>query len=316
MQFTRHFRRLGGAALATFALAACGESDNPTPVGNDDGSVASAVAAPGSISPWAPVPGDVYACKSNFERGQPAGLTGTFSVTAPAGSSLFLLTGFTIPTLADTQFPDGSTEVTVTCRKVFRIAEGVQGPVQVTVTETAMPGSLVARVFTYDNSNTPTGPASFTSVQDFMPNPVTTASATVSVSPTLGAVVWFKNTVGERPPVRLQGCTPGYWRQEQHFDNWTSPYTPDTPFSTVFEDAFPGQTLGQVVQLGGGGLNALGRHAVAALLNAASSGVSYAYQTPADVINAFNAAFPGSDFQYEALKNEFERENERGCPLN
>ena len=40
-----------------------------------------------------------------------------------------------------------------------------------------------------------------------------------------------------------------------------------------FDDAFPGMTLLEVLSQGGGGLNALGRHTVAALLNAAS-GVS------------------------------------------
>jgi hypothetical protein len=72
-------------------------------------------------------------------------------------------------------------------------------------------------------------------------------------------------------------------------------------------------TLLQVLEQGGGGLNALGRHTVAALLNAASGGVDYAL-TPAEVISAFNAVFPGGD--YEALKNLFATQNEFGCPLN
>ena len=60
-------------------------------------------------------------------------------------------------------------------------------------------------------------------------------------------------------------------------------------------------------------MDALGRHTVAALLNAASSGVSFG-MTPAQVIAAFNAAFPGAD--YEPQKNIFAAANERGCPLN
>ncbi len=112
----------------------------------------------------------------------------------------------------------------------------------------------------------------------------------------------------------MQGCTPGYWKQRQHFDSWTAPYTPQTLFSDVFANAFPGKTLLQVLGQGGGGLNALGRHTVAALLNAASAGVTYNYQTPADVINAFNAAFTSGN--YETQKNLFEGYNEQGCPLN
>jgi hypothetical protein len=56
-----------------------------------------------------------------------------------------------------------------------------------------------------------------------------------------------------------------------------------------------------------------GRHTVAALLNTASSGVSFNL-TPQQVIDAFNAVFPGGDF--EDLKDEFEAFNEHGCPLD
>jgi hypothetical protein len=112
-----------------------------------------------------------------------------------------------------------------------------------------------------------------------------------------------------------EGCTPGYWKQPQHFDSWTAPYAPNQQFSLYFENAFPGMTLLQVLQQGGGGLNALGRHTVSALLNAASPDVSYAF-SPAQVISAFNSVFPGTDAQYEALKNRFATENERLCPLN
>jgi hypothetical protein len=112
-----------------------------------------------------------------------------------------------------------------------------------------------------------------------------------------------------------EGCTPGYWKQPQHFDSWTAPYDPTDLFSDHFENAFPGLTLVQVLGQDGGGLNALGRHTVAALLNAASSGVSFE-DSPAEVIAAFNSVFPGTNSQYEALKNEFASMNQRLCPLN
>ncbi|MET0052291.1 MAG: DUF4215 domain-containing protein [Candidatus Thiodiazotropha sp.] len=110
------------------------------------------------------------------------------------------------------------------------------------------------------------------------------------------------------------GCTPGYWKQPHHFDSWNM-YTPDTPFSDVFEDAFPGMTLLQVMRNGGGKINALGRHTVAALLNAASTDVNYGH-TPQSIIDLFNDAYPGSKDDYEMLKDEFADGNERGCPLN
>lgn len=140
-------------------------------------------------------------------------------------------------------------------------------------------------------------------------------SATLNVSNTTGGYIWFKFQKVDIP-VGGQGCTPGYWRQTQHFDSWTAPYAPTTLFSSVFVGAFPGMTLHQVVQLNGGGLNALGRMSVAALLNAASADVNYDYTT-AQVIAAFNAAFATGDRkQYERQKNLFDFLNNQGCPLN
>src|SRR6185503_3104593 len=140
----------------------------------------------------------------------------------------------------------------------------------------------------------------------------TGSSATVNVHAGVGALVIFTNTPNTPPPPPgVAGCTPGYWKQDQHFDSWPAPYTPNTQFSAVFDNAFPGMTLLQVLSQGGGGLNALGRHTVAALLSAGS--VNYG-MTPAQVIAAFNAVFPGGD--YEGLHLQFAAMNERGCTLN
>jgi hypothetical protein len=112
-----------------------------------------------------------------------------------------------------------------------------------------------------------------------------------------------------------QGCTPGYWRQEIHYPDWTSPYDPDDLFSDHFDNAFPDMTLGEVVDQTGGLLNQLGFHTVAALLNAASPEVSYD-KTTQEVIDQFNAVYPGTNEAYEALKDEFEALNKLGCPLD
>ena len=118
-----------------------------------------------------------------------------------------------------------------------------------------------------------------------------------------------------------EGCTSGYWKQEHHFDSWPASYAPGTvaeggtPFADVFEDAFPNQSLSQVLRNGGGGLKALGRHSVAALLNAASSEVSYDL-TSFDVVDMFDQTHPGTKRAYNTLKNNFESFNEQGCPLN
>lgn len=145
-----------------------------------------------------------------------------------------------------------------------------------------------------------------------------TASGAKSTPPLTGTLAQFYNVAEPPPPPPPpppggEGCTPGYWKQSQHFDSWPAPYTPSTQFSAVFEDAFPGKTLLQVLGQGGGGLIALGRHTVAALLNAASSGVSYNL-TVQQVIDGFNNVFPGGD--YEGQKDLFAGYNEQGCPLN
>jgi hypothetical protein len=68
-----------------------------------------------------------------------------------------------------------------------------------------------------------------------------------------------------------------------------------------------------VLKLKGGGLNALGRHAVAALLSSASADVDYPYTTT-EVIAAFNLVYPGG--AYGTLKDILQDANELGCPLN
>lgn len=116
------------------------------------------------------------------------------------------------------------------------------------------------------------------------------------------------------PPAGGEGCTPGYWRQPHHFDSWVG-YSPDQTFDAVFgvtsvfgSDA----TLGEVARAKGGGENAMGRHAVAALLNAASD-VSYFYTTD-QVISMVQEAYATGNF--ELVKDQFEVQNELGCPLN
>lgn len=133
-------------------------------------------------------------------------------------------------------------------------------------------------------------------------------------TPLRGALIIFYNSAEPPPPPPEggEGCTPGYWKQTHHFGNWSAPYTPTTLFADVFDDAFPGKTLLDVLGEGGGGLKALGRHTVAALLNSASGGVAYNVTT-GNVISSFNAAFASGE--YEAQKNLFEGFNEQGCPL-
>ncbi|MBY6018531.1 hypothetical protein KUW04_12180 [Halomonas denitrificans] len=117
----------------------------------------------------------------------------------------------------------------------------------------------------------------------------------------------------KEPPMGGQGCTPGYWKQPHHFDSWTM-YDPHDTFYMAFGSDLFGmnKTLLQVLSQGGGKEYAMGRHAVAALLNALSDGVSYKYSKE-EIIAAVQGAHSGS---YNHVKNAFEYQNEMGCPLN
>jgi hypothetical protein len=128
-----------------------------------------------------------------------------------------------------------------------------------------------------------------------------------------GATVTFTNLADPFIPGD-EGCTPGYWKQSQHFDSWEG-YATGDDFDTVFGvDLFnPDISLLDALNLGGGGVNALARHAVAALLNAASSGVD-ASLSEAEVIQLVQDAETSGDF--EAAKNTLAASNELGCPLN
>jgi hypothetical protein len=129
-----------------------------------------------------------------------------------------------------------------------------------------------------------------------------------------------KGVGGAIPPILpATGCTPGYWKQKHHFDSWVvTGYDPDQTVASVYGPLDPSVddlTLEEALKQGGGGLKALMRHSVAALLNAANPDVnSTDFPTTADVIAATQAAVNGGDI--EGTKDAFEMANEAGCPLN
>lgn len=138
-----------------------------------------------------------------------------------------------------------------------------------------------------------------------------------------------------------EGCTPGFWRQPHHYEFWTG-VTPETLWFDVFDvpedngdDSAGGRggppagaggggarstageiddeiELGDAVQLQGGGLNALARHAVAAYLNASSPDVDYDL-TPEEVVELVNDAIESGD--YNTAKDILEAFNEQGCDV-
>lgn len=117
-----------------------------------------------------------------------------------------------------------------------------------------------------------------------------------------------------------EGCTPGYWRQDHHYDSWVG-YDPSDLYSDVF-GVGPAHPLGETVQAGGGGEAAFLRHSTAALLN--STSISYD-MSEGDVIALVQdtyAAVAGASSDKEAkqifndAKDTFAAFNEQSCPLN
>jgi hypothetical protein len=122
-----------------------------------------------------------------------------------------------------------------------------------------------------------------------------------------------------------EGCTPGYWKNDKHFDSWVG-FTPDDLFSDVFgititvrlnkKDGNPvttDPTLLQALKALGGQINALARHSVAALLNASSPDVDFPLTTD-EVIAEFQDGYDSGELQ--DTKDLFEEVNESFCPLD
>ena len=125
-----------------------------------------------------------------------------------------------------------------------------------------------------------------------------------------GCIVTFVNAPPPPPPG--EGCTPGFWKNS--VGSWPAGYLPGADFDATFGvNLFsPNISLLTALNLGGGGREALARHAVAALLNSASSGVDYDLST-AQVIAIVQAAAISGDF--ESAKNRLAALNELGCGL-
>lgn len=162
--------------------------------------------------------------------------------------------------------------------------------VELEVTIPAGVGAVTVQALSEDRAGTNNRPASFGWI---------TASLSVPTTPL-------------PPPGGGEGCTPGYWKQPHHLDSWAG-YSPDADYATTFGvDASFDLTLLGALRQGGGGEKALGRHAVAALLNAASD-VDYA-STTAEVIALVQDAYASGDF--EGAKDLLAGENEQECPLD
>ena len=81
--------------------------------------------------------------------------------------------------------------------------------------------------------------------------------------------------VSPPPPPATEGCSPGYFKTHPDTPPYDRSQTLDSVLTT---NVFPASlTIGDALSLKGGGVNALARHAAAAILNAAALPGTYAY---------------------------------------
>jgi len=122
---------------------------------------------------------------------------------------------------------------------------------------------------------------------------------------------------------KTEGCTPGYWKQSQHFDSWVD-FAPGDLIGSVFNQATPatsGKTLLEALNFMGGddvdgAERILLRAGVAGILSASSPDVTYP-STVAEVITSVNNAIAtGVRDTMLGLAAQIDFDNNRGCPLN
>ena len=144
----------------------------------------------------------------------------------------------------------------------------------------------------------------------------------------------------------FHGCTPGYWKANAaNFARKPDKFGADTdgdptngneaPAGWAPTGVDPGDSLEDVgfdgfevaegdettfvdaLNQGGGGENALMRHAAAAYLNAAHPDISYEGGSPQDVVDAVNAALASGDPDViEDLKDQLDEWNNEGCNID
>jgi hypothetical protein len=161
----------------------------------------------------------------------------------------------------------------------------------------------------------------------------------VSACLVLGGAVATAGAASANLAGNTQGCTPGYWKQSQHFDNWQAA-NPDSLFARKFAIADPvpsvldGMTFEDALQGGGGkGLDGarliLARAATAAWLNASYDApdgsamlfpwrrVSTGYDGEPPLTPTVRTAITGTDRQAMLdLASRLDAANNLGCPLS
>ena len=131
-----------------------------------------------------------------------------------------------------------------------------------------------------------------------------------------GATITFNNFVAPPPPPATQGCSPGYFKTHEDTPTFNRSQTLDSVLQT---SVFPSTlTVGDALSLKGGGVNALARHAAAAILNSVALDGNYAY-TLAQLRAIFDKVDLGTLSIEDAsnlLESKEDNETTILCPLN
>jgi hypothetical protein len=172
-------------------------------------------------------------------------------------------------------------------------------------------------------TNTPTATPTSTPTATPTNTPTATPTNTPTATPTPTPPPPPPPPPTPTPAPPAEGCTPGYWKQDHHFDSWVG-FTQNQTIGSVFD--VPGTTFDNVTLLaaldGGGGPGIDGatrillRAAVASLLNA-SGDVNFNLTT-AEIVSQVNTALASGDRgTILALAGQLDTFNNQGeCPLN
>lgn len=338
--------RIGQAAvLTTTALSiwACSEQASPTspsrgltPPGNRPQlNVISPVLANASLCPEGPAGTYTYTISLNIPATYTvSGTTGTYP---PADLTLVASPAFETITVGTVSYTIPASNSGASCQTIGTILQSlnfvnpidptiIQDPLRfLTITQTgAPPGTQLDSILTTEQGG---ADSKF----------VAPANAeTIDINFFHGAVASYWNGLippPPPPPTGNQGCTPGYWKQSQHFDSWTGTgFTTGELISSVFTvpaaytiNGAPegGFTLVQGLSFKGGNdvsgkAQTLLRAAIAAVLNSANSNIKFGMSTT-DIVNAVNAALATGDGDtIIGLANKLDGLNngQGGCPLN
>jgi hypothetical protein len=296
---SRVYSRVAAASLVTAIAAvviACGDTQQSSPMSPKGR--ASLTETPVETR------GVFKLCKTSEKAG-----AFTFQLSAVGGGAGVetLPTTFTITLDAD---------MTGLCKNVFFPATPATWTTNMTITATEIVpnGMAVCNVATYNGSSM---------IGDFPGSP----TASVSLAYGQDVSIEYRNCAGPPPPTS-KGCTPGYWKQDQHFDSWPSGVTPSQYLKTYFSGTIPlsfgGKSLGNYTMLdglkmkGGSGVDGawqiLMRAAVAAYLN---SKMNFGYQyTTAQVVSMVNTALASNNRDLIVITaGKLDLANNAGCTL-